>query len=403
MMQVFAYDELCKMNLIIDAICEGGSSVGELGDPISRVLPGCGNLGGFRAAGRGTEKKFVVLYTSGEDKDWPDSIDSNTGRFVYFGDNKTPGHKLHDTPKRGNSILRNSFNWLHSIPPEREKIPPFFIFRKFPTESSSRSVQFKGLCVPGFPGSTATEDLVAVLKTADNQRFQNYRATFTILDIASINRQWIYDIAGGNYITKNTPRPWKIWREKGVYLPLVSEPTTVIRSVDSQSPQNDLQERILATIFDYFKDSPIRFEAFAARIFQMLDSRAIIDDLTRGTVDGGRDAVGRYLLGLDDDPVYAEFSLEAKCYRPAIGGEKANSVGVKDVSRLISRLRHRQFGVLVTTSVIARQAYSEVREDKHPVIFISGKDIAEILIKQGFNTPDFVRQMLEREFSVSEE
>ncbi|MCP1762460.1 O-acetyl-ADP-ribose deacetylase (regulator of RNase III) [Bradyrhizobium japonicum] len=36
--------------------------------------------------------------------------------------------------------------------------------------------------------------------------------------------------------------------------------------------------------------------------------------------------------------------LEAKCYG------SGNSVGVREMSRLISRLRHRQFGVLVTTS-----------------------------------------------------
>jgi Restriction endonuclease len=98
----------------------------------------------------------------------------------------------------------------------------------------------------------------------------------------------------------------------------------------------------------------------------MHDPRVIIDEITRASVDGGRDAVGRYLLGLSDDPVYAEFSLEAKCYAPGIRGMNANNVGVKEVSRLISHIRHRQFGVLVTTSTIGRQAYEEVREDRHP-------------------------------------
>lgn len=87
-------------------------------------------------------------------------------------------------------------------------------------------------------------------------------------------------------------------------------------------------------------------------------------------------------------------------YQPQVGGHRANSVGVKEVSRLISRLRHRQFGVLVTTSVVARQAYQEVREDKHPVVFICGRDITEILIENGFNTPKIVQQMLEREFPL---
>lgn len=108
----------------------------------------------------------------------------------------------------------------------------------------------------------------------------------------------------------------------------------------------------------------------------------------------------RYLLGLSDDPVYAEFSLEAKCYAPAIRGKTANTVGVKEVSRLISRIRHRQFGVLVTTSAIGRQAYEEVREDRHPIIFFSGMDITEILIGNGYNTPELVRELLTNDFQT---
>ena len=119
------------------------------------------------------------------------------------------------------------------------------------------------------------------------------------------------------------------------------------------------------------------------------------------TIDGDRDAIGRYLIGLGEDPVYAEFSLEAKCYRPPVDGETANTVGVKEVSRLISRIRHRQFGVLVTTSLIARQAYEEVRWDRHPIVFISGRDIAEILIRDGFNTEDRVAALLNDEFKQS--
>ena len=130
----------------------------------------------------------------------------------------------------------------------------------------------------------------------------------------------------------------------------------------------------------------------------MHDQRTLIDEITRAAADGGRDAVGRYLLGISDDPVYAEFSLEAKCYRPPLPGQRRNSVGVKEVSRLISRIRHRQFGVLVTTSVIGRQAYEEVRKDGHPIVFLSGKDIADILTANGFNTPVLVKAMLENEF-----
>jgi len=399
-MKLFRYGELGKSDLIIDAVYEGGGSVGELGDPISKILPGCGNMGGFRASGKGIYKKFVVLYTSGEHKDWPDNIDINSGRFTYYGDNQKPGHELHDTNKKGNLLLKNAFEWLHSNPLNLEKVPPFFVFVKFPTELSARSVQFKGLAVPGFPGMTATEDLVAVWKTTNNLRFQNYRSTFTILDEAVISRKWLEDISKGSTITQNTPKTWRLWKEKGVYVPLFSEPTTAIRSLEEQMPLNLLQAKILNAVYNHFKDTPLAFEFFAAKIFQMLDSRVIIDEVTRGAVDGGRDAIGRYLLGLPDDPIYVEFSLEAKCYRPNLRGVKLNSVGVKEVSRLISRLRHRQFGILVTTSAVGRQAYSEIREDRHPVIIICGRDIAEILINRGFNTQRIVKQMLENEFPL---
>jgi hypothetical protein len=55
-------------------------------------------------------------------------------------------------------------------------------------------------------------------------------------------------------------------------------------------------------------------------------------------------------------------------------------------------LRHRQFSVLVTTSAIARQGYKEVREDRHPIIFIAGKDITQILIQNGYNSPENVQR-----------
>jgi hypothetical protein len=324
----------------------------------------------------------------------------NTGKFIYFGDNKIPGHELHDTRAGGNKVLRHAFARLHDDESPRIDISPFFIFKKHQTKNGARSVQFKGLAVPGFPGLSATEDLVAVWKSTDGQRFQNYRSTFTILDVPVVSRAWISDLASGNPSTVNAPKAYLDWVATGTYRPLVAEPTTVIRSVEQQTPDTILKTSILESVWTHFQDAPIAYEAFAARIYQMTDARVIIDEITRGTIDGGRDAIGRYLLGLPDDPVYAEFSLEAKCYRPPINGLTPNTVGVKEVSRLISRIRHRQFGVLVTTSLVARQAYEEVREDRHPILFISGRDIAEILISNGFNTVERVGALLAGEFKV---
>ena len=400
MVQIFEFAKLPSADLIVDAVYEGKSGGNLSGEALSNLLPGVANLGGFRVSGLGKDKKFVVLYTSGEDKDWPDSLDLNTGQFTYYGDNKKPGHELHATPRGGNKILRHVFGLLHEEPPLRKKIPPFLVFRKYPTRVSGRSFQYKGLAVPGFAGLPETADLVAVWKHSNGQRFQNYRAVFTILDSPKVNRAWIDDLQNGKALSVHAPTVWREWVETGKYKTLSAESTTVIRNQKAQLPDTPVKVAILKTVWEHFRGAPQTFEPFAARLFQWHDQRAIIDEITRTAVDGGRDAIGRYMLGLKDDPVYAEFSLEAKCYRPSLNGGRANSVGVKEVSRLISRIRHRQFGVLVTTSIIGRQAYEEVRKDRHPIIFFCGKDIAEILITNGFNTPALVRAMLENEFAV---
>ena len=401
MLRIFPYATLPNADLIVDAVYEGESGGQLSGEAISHLLPGVGNQGGFRASGLGDDKRFVVLFTSGEDKDWPDHLDLNTGRFLYYGDNKRPGHELHVTHRKGNRILRRVFDLLHENPPQRCRIPPFLVFRKYRTGVSARSFQYKGLAVPGLGGLPATEDLIAVWKTSDGQRFQNYRAVFTILDIPQVCRAWIDDLIAGKTASLHAPVAWREWVNTGKYRALTADNTMVIRPEEAQIPDTATKSAILQTVWKYFEDAPRAFEAFAARLFKMHDSRVVIDEITRATGDGGRDAIGRYLLGLGDDPVYVEFSLEAKCYRPPSNGQRANSVGVKEVSRLISRIRHRQFGVLVTTSVVGRQAYKEVRQDRHPIIFVCGKDIADILTTAGLNTPALVKDMLESEFVIA--
>ena len=56
------------------------------------------------------------------------------------------------------------------------------------------------------------------------------------------------------------------------------------------------------------------------------------------------------------------------------------------MSRLISRIRYRQFGILITTSCVDNQAYSEVVEDGHPILIVTASDIAGILRNNGINS-----------------
>jgi hypothetical protein len=113
---------------------------------------------------------------------------------------------------------------------------------------------------------------------------------------------------------------------------------------------------------------------------------------TRRSADGGRDAYGHYYVGPEPDRVRLAWSLEAKLYAPS------NGAGVKETSRLISRLRHREFGVFVTTGYVGKQAYEEIRGDEQPIIVICGRDIAELLKKHGHSTPAVVTAWLEATF-----
>ena len=74
-------------------------------------------------------------------------------------------------------------------------------------------------------------------------------------------------------------------------------------------------------------------------------------------------------------PLNIDCAIEAKCYAPS------KAVGVREMSRLISRIRYRQFGILVTTGYVDRQAYEEVLEDGHPILIVTGADIAHVLHK----------------------
>ena len=69
-LKIFRYADLENADLVVDAVYEGASDTTIPAEPLSRIIPGVGNMGGFRAAGRGTDKRMVVLYTSGEDADW---------------------------------------------------------------------------------------------------------------------------------------------------------------------------------------------------------------------------------------------------------------------------------------------------------------------------------------------
>lgn len=147
---------------------------------------------------------------------------------------------------------------------------------------------------------------------------------------------------------------------------------------------------MITAILEHFP-TPTDFEACAARIWEMQVGR-VEYTLTRPSRDGGRDAFGTVRIGPESDPVRVDFALEAKRYAVE------NAVNVRDLARLISRIRNRMFGVLVTTSYLNQQAYAEYKADGHPIVVIAARDMVEILKANGYGDVEAVRRWLWREF-----
>lgn len=383
------FEALESADLVVDAIYLGGTAKNVTDDPVAKLLP-VGNSGGIRFKGSSTNPQLVALITSGEDIDWPDTFNLETGSLTYYGDNKTGGRELHDTPRLGNVLLRNAFDLAHG---SRHNVAPFLVFRR--EGGSGRNYRFLGVAVPGSSGLDFSEDLVAIWRTKAGSRFQNYRATFTVLDTPRASRAWIADILAGHPLSENAPDAWSSWVLGGRARPLLAPRTASARSVAEQTPGTATDRALIAEIHGYFAQQPHEFEHLAAHLAGLaLPSTASID-VTRQSRDGGRDAIGKYRVGVGEGSILIDFALEAKCYSPT------NTVGVREVSRLISRLRHRQFGVLVTTSVVSAQTYSEIVEDGHPIVVIAAADIVNIIRRADVPTTPSILPWLRKTFPLS--
>lgn len=388
-MKIIAFDQLATADLHVDALYEGGRHGNAGDDPLPKLLR-VDSQGGFRYRGKVAGKLHMLVLTSSmNDPDWPDALDRETGVFTYYGDNKKPGRELHDTGRNGNLILQKIFAAARSGQEARSQVPPIFVFAG---AASWRDMNFLGLGVPGASDLDSSEELVAIWRTAESKRFQNYRARFTILDASVISRTWIDSLIAGKPDDLAAPDAWRTWVKTGRRRALMATRSLEYRSKNEQLPQDEEGTAMIQAIREYFKDSPHAFEHCAAAITRLMLPDVALLDVTRPSRDGGRDAIGQMRVGAGASGILVDFALEAKCYSPP------TSVGVRDMSRLISRLRHRQFGVLVTTTWVNLQAYKEIKEDQHPIVVISAADIVELLRRNGRGSVTAVGAWLAEEF-----
>jgi hypothetical protein len=388
---IFPFSELRTADLHVDAVYKSGRS-GNAGDDPLHPLVGVSNQGGFRYLGDLKGALNLLLLTSSmSDPDWPDTLDRETGVFTYYGDNKKPGRALHDTGRYGNMLLRRVFEDAHAGAEGRQRVPPILLFGR---AGSWRDMVFLGLAVPGASDLTLNEDLVAIWRMAGGLRFQNYRARFTVLNAPVIKRNWIESIIDGKPRLDLAPDVWRKWIERGQRSPLLPTRSLEYRSPKEQLPRDAEGLAIIQAVRDHFRNAPHAFEHCAAAIVRLMIPQVAALDVTRPSRDGGRDGVGQLRVGDGPSSILVDFALEAKCYSPP------TAVGVRDMSRLISRLRHRQFGILVTTSWVNLQVYQEIKEDQHPIVVISAADIVEQLRKSGRSTRAAVSAWLDTEFPL---
>jgi AspBHI-like restriction endonuclease len=195
------FEQISTSDLIKDSLFKGGKANNLSSEPISKIFP-VGNQSGIRFSGTFDKPGIVVLYSTFNDLDWPDSLENKI--LTYYGDNKDPGREVHERP--GNKLLRTLFDFLHLN--KKERIPPIFLFEK---GDAGFDRIYRGILVPGNVNYDESEDLVALWKTKSEKRFQNYRAIFSLLAIDFISRKWVNDIIAGNKFSENCPIEWNNW------------------------------------------------------------------------------------------------------------------------------------------------------------------------------------------------
>ncbi len=389
-MKEVAFSELENADLVVERVYKGGQGSSADNEPLHHLFPKCGVGGGFRKVNRtdGSGKPaYVILYTTMGELEWPDFLDKETGVFRYYGDNRKPGRELTDTKLKGNELLEMVFDLLNGHGAMQD-MPPFFVFKKV---GEGRDVQFLGMAAPGNPKISPDRDLVAFWRTMDDNRFQNYEAYFTILNTGSapISRQWLYALMENHDNNLQfAPDVWKRYIQNGRNgIEALKAPKVLkIPTKYEQLQSDDEGMKCLDMIRNHYLvdlKNPQGFEACATNIISKMDNHFVDFSLTRPWRDGGRDAIGLYSIntgGVVNRELKIDCALEAKCY------SKDNGVGVRQMSRLISRIRYRQFGILITTSYVDKQAYKEVVEDGHPVLIVTASDIAGILRTNSINS-----------------
>lgn len=194
----------------------------------------------------------------------------------------------------------------------------YFLLKK---TGKGRGIQFLGLAAPGNPNISPEKDLVSFWRTIKDKKFQNYEAYFTVLDTGKkpISKEWIEMLINDHANNlQYALYAWKIFVKKGRNgIEALRTPKRFSIPTRYEQLQSDLEGnaclQIIRNHYDGFKQG---FEECATDIVCKMDSNFQDFVLTRPWRDGGRDAIGHYMIstgGKVNPALKMDCALEAKC------------------------------------------------------------------------------------------
>lgn len=212
------FDELETADLISGAIYESGQGHGLTHEALSKLLK-VGNSGGFRWKGNKDESPFVVLTSTGNETNWPDSV---SGRALkYFGDQRGKSKPELLQTRGGNKILAKNFPLAYGTKAERARTQVFLFFSRV----RRRNWRFEGVALPGAKGLGLDEALKVVQgkNTETGLEFENFLATFTLVRPQLIGREEFANWSHRRSQVISGPSEWELWVDNPGWWPSVEE------------------------------------------------------------------------------------------------------------------------------------------------------------------------------------
>ncbi len=328
---------------------------------------------------------------------WHDSIDSDIGYALYYGDSKEKHENAPATA--GNLQLVDAFR-RHSSPDRADRLraEPLVVFERVPHGKAQKGfVKFCGI------GIVDRVRLVTQVDLKMRRPFANYAFELLLFDLATEGEEFSWDWVSARRSEEISdekslllaPKSWRTWVEEGT-----SSYGRVRRSVaraaivstkDQQPAKGSSEAKVLEELLDFYEGRKHRFEAVAELVAESVlragTGNYHLGWISRRGHDFGIDFVGR----LDIGDSFARTSLivlgQAKCERAV--------TSARDIARTVARLQRGWFGCYVTTSFFSSSVQQEVIEDKYPIALINGLRVAEEVLKMTLARGVSTQQLLE--------